>query len=63
MGRYVKIRIRTLLVLAYLIAGLVVAGYHDYFSNVDSVERLFSAVLAVLFWWMIPLGIDLHINV
>ena len=51
-----------LLGFVYLIAGVVVAATHDYFENLDTVRRVGSAILAVLLWPLIFLGIDLHIQ-
>jgi hypothetical protein len=51
-----------LLTLVYVIVGVVIANSHDYFDNVDTVRRFFSAVLAILLWPLILLGIDLHIK-
>lgn len=52
----------SLIVVAYIVVGLIVADRHHYFSNVDTIKRLASAVLAVLLWWLILLGINLHIK-
>lgn len=52
----------SLLVLIYLGIGLVVAATHDYFQHLGSVRSILSAVLAVLLWPLILLGINLHIK-
>jgi hypothetical protein len=52
----------SLLVVAYVVVGLIVADRHHYFSNLGTIKRLASAVLAVLLWWLILLGINLHIK-
>jgi hypothetical protein len=46
----------------YLIVGIVVAATHDYFDNIDTVKRVLSAVLAIVLWPLILLGIDLHVH-
>jgi hypothetical protein len=51
-----------LLGLVYLVAGAIVAATHDYFENMDTARQVGSAVLAVLLWPLIFLGIDLHIR-
>jgi len=51
-----------LLPLIYLIVGIFVANSHDYFKNVDTLRLLGSAILAVLLWPLILLGVDLHIR-
>jgi hypothetical protein len=48
--------------LVYLIVGIVVAATHNYFDHVDTVKRILSAVLAVLLWPLILIGVDLHIH-
>lgn len=52
----------SLIVVAYIVVGLIVAERHHYFSNLGTIKRLGSAVLAVLLWWLILLGINLHIK-
>jgi len=46
----------------YLISGVVVAATHDYFVNVDTVKEIVSAVLAVVLWPLLLVGISLHIH-
>ena len=53
---------RRLLYLIYLVVGLVVASTHHYLSNLDSIRRFLSAILAIVLWPLILLGIDLHIK-
>jgi hypothetical protein len=53
---------RRLLYLIYLVIGLVVASTHHYLSNLDTIRRFLSAILAILLWPLILLGIDLHIK-
>ncbi|MEO8290353.1 MAG: hypothetical protein ABI649_05090 [Gaiellaceae bacterium] len=48
--------------LVYLVVGIVVAATHEYFENLDNVKRLLSALLGILLWPLILLGIDLHIR-
>jgi len=50
------------LVAVYLIAGGIVAATHDYWSNLDTLKLVISAVLATLLWPLILLGIDLHVH-
>ncbi len=51
-----------LLGLIYLIAGVVVAATHHYFRNLDTLRLIASAVLAVVLWPLVLLGVDLHIH-
>jgi len=53
---------RRLLYLVYLVIGLVVASTHDYLSNLNTIRRFLSAILAIVLWPLILLGIDLHIK-
>jgi hypothetical protein len=46
----------------WLIVGIIVAATHDYFERLGTVRLLLSAVLAVLLWPLVLLGIDLHIR-
>ena len=57
----VRIRIR-LLGLVYLIVGVALAGSHHYLTNLHTVRQILSAILAVVLWPLILLGIDLHIK-
>jgi len=61
MARYVLLP-RKLLFLVYLVIGVVVAASKDYLDNLDTVRRLASAVLAILLWPLLLLGIDLRIT-
>jgi hypothetical protein len=47
---------------AYLVVGLLVANAHNYFNHLDRVKQIASAVLAVLLWPLVLLGVDLHIK-
>lgn len=53
---------RRLIGLLYLALGVVVAASKDYFDNVDTVKQLLSALLAILLWPLLFLGIDLHVS-
>ena len=51
-----------LLATIYLIVGAVIAATHDYFVNVNTGNEILSAVLAVVLWPLLLLGIDLHVR-
>jgi ABC-type Na+ efflux pump permease subunit len=53
---------RKLLFLVYLVIGVVVAASKDYLENLETVKQLASAVLAILLWPLLFLGIDLRIS-
>ena len=53
---------RKLLGLIYLAIGVFVANSKDYLDNLETVKRVLSAVLAVLLWPLLLLGVDLHVK-
>jgi FtsH-binding integral membrane protein len=55
-------RINSLLGLIYLVIGIIVASTHNYFEHLSSAKRLISAVLAVVLWPLVLLGVNLHIH-
>ena len=48
--------------LIYLVIGIIVAATHDYFDRVGSVLRIIEALLAVLLWPLVLLGIDINLR-
>jgi hypothetical protein len=46
----------------YVVIGIFVANDHDYFRHMSSIKPFISAVLAVLLWPLILLGINLRIK-
>lgn len=53
---------RKLLGLIYVAIGVFVAASKDYLENLDTAKRVISAVLAVLLWPLLLLGVDLRIK-
>jgi hypothetical protein len=53
-------RPRTLIGLLYIIIGLVVAWDRGYIT-VPLLKLVLSAILAVVLWWLVLLGVSLHI--
>lgn len=53
--------VRILIITAYFIVGGVIAWDHGYLG-LGWVRSLVSALLAIAFWWLIPLGVNLHIH-
>lgn len=51
-----------LVALVYIVIGLVVAATHNYFEHVNGIKAVGSAILAVVLWPLIFLGINLHIH-
>jgi hypothetical protein len=52
----------SLLFVVYVAVGAVVAYSHDYWSNVNTLKEIISALLATLLWPLLLLGINLHIH-
>jgi hypothetical protein len=46
----------------YLVIGLIVASGHGYFAHLTAVTPILSALLAVVLWPLVLLGINLHIG-
>jgi hypothetical protein len=55
-------RFRTLITVAYLIVGLIVAANENYLRELDTVRQIISAILAIVLWPLVLLGVDLHIR-
>ena len=48
--------------LVYLAIGVAIAATHDYFERLGTIRLLVSALLAIVLWPLVLLGIDLHIK-
>jgi hypothetical protein len=48
--------------LVYLVIGVLVAAQHSYLANATTLNRLLSAVLAVVLWPLVLLGVNLSIG-
>jgi hypothetical protein len=55
-------RLAVVLFLIYVIVGVFVAAGHHYFEHLDSLRPIASAVLAVLLWPLVLLGVSFHLN-
>ena len=53
---------RKLLGLIYLAIGVFVAASKDYLENLETLKRVLSAILAIVLWPLLLLGIDLRIR-
>lgn len=49
-------------VVLYLVAGGIVAATHHYWSNLNTLKAVISAVVATLLWPLILVGVNLHIH-
>jgi hypothetical protein len=52
----------SLLGIVWIIIGVAIAADRDYLQKLDTVRRIASAVLGILLWPLLLLGIDLHIK-
>jgi hypothetical protein len=52
----------SLLFVVYLVAGGIVAATHHYWSQLNSLKAIISAILATILWPLILIGINLHIH-
>jgi hypothetical protein len=48
--------------LVYLVIGLIVAAGHAYFAHLTTVMPILSAILAVVLWPLVLLGVSLHLR-
>jgi hypothetical protein len=51
----------SLLGIVYLVVGVVVASNRNYLSGLDTAREVLSAVLAILLWPLLLLGVDLNL--
>jgi hypothetical protein len=54
--------LRTLLLLVYLVIGFVVAANRNYLDSLDTLREVISAILAVVLWPLVLLGVNLNIR-
>lgn len=47
--------------LIWVLVGIFVAWMHDYLT-VDLLRRVASALLAILLWFLVLLGVNLHLH-
>jgi hypothetical protein len=46
----------------YLVLGVIVASSHGFFGHLNALLPLLSAILAVVLWPLVLLGVDLHLR-
>jgi hypothetical protein len=51
-----------LLWVVYLVAGGIVSATHHYWQHLRTIKAIVSAILAVLLWPLLLVGINLHIH-
>ena len=52
----------SLLFIVWIVVGVAIAASHHYFAHLSTIRQIASAVLAVLLWPLVLLGINLHIK-
>lgn len=55
-------RIVGIVTLVYILVGVLIANNNDYFRNVNDLEEIVSAILAVVLWPLVLLGVDLQLG-
>jgi membrane protein YdbS with pleckstrin-like domain len=55
-------RVRTLVSIAYVVIGVIVASQHSYYTHLTTVSQVVSAVVATVLWPLILVGANLHLN-
>jgi hypothetical protein len=48
--------------IVYIVIGVAIAASYDYFERLKTLRQVLSAVLAIVLWPLVLLGIDLHIK-
>ena len=51
------------LVIVWIVIGIVVAAAHHFFDHLNTLGAILSAVLAVLLWPLVLLGVRLNISI
>ncbi len=52
----------SLFTILWIVVGIIVAADNKYLKNIDDVEAVLSAILAVLLWPLVLLDVNLHIK-
>ena len=52
----------SLLLVVYLVAGAIVASTHHYYAHLHTARQYGSAVLAIVLWPLLFLGVNLHVH-
>jgi hypothetical protein len=53
--------VRNLILLVYVIIGVIIAWDHHYIT-LSWLRSFASALLAVFLWWLVLLGVNLHVH-
>jgi hypothetical protein len=52
----------SLFTILWIVVGVIVAADHKYLKNINDVEAVLSAILAILLWPLVLLDVNLRIN-
>jgi hypothetical protein len=53
---------KTILSVVYVVVGFVVAATHHYFVHLAALKPIVSAILAVILWPLVLVGVNLHLH-
>jgi hypothetical protein len=54
--------VRSLASIAYVVLGVMIASQHDYYTDLATVSRVVSAVVATALWPLVLFGANLHLS-
>lgn len=54
---------RTIVLIAYLVIGLIVAAVKDYLGDIGNVGDVVNLLLAIVLWPLVLLGVDFNVNI
>jgi hypothetical protein len=52
----------SLLTIAWIVIGVIVAAAQDYFDSLDTAGRVVTAIAAILLWPLLLFGFDIRIS-
>jgi Mn2+/Fe2+ NRAMP family transporter len=55
-------RFSSIVGIVYIVIGLFVASGHAFFAHLNAVMPILSAILAVVLWPLVLLGVNLHLS-
>ena len=55
-------RLTSLLAVAYLIVGVIVAANENYLGDINTIREIVSAILAIVLWPLVLLGVNVRIR-
>jgi hypothetical protein len=52
----------SLLTIAWIVIGVIVAAAQDYFDSLDTAGRVLTAIAAIILWPLLLFGFDIRIS-